>query len=71
VAFSRDGRRIATGSEDRTVRLWDAASGQEVLTLKGHTDIVRCVGFSNDGCRLVSGGWDHTVRVWDARPLGD
>ena len=71
VAFSADGRRIATCSEDHTVRLWDAASGQEVLTLKGHTDIVRCVAFSKDGRRLVSGGWDHTVRVWDATPLGD
>jgi WD40 repeat protein len=71
MAYSPDGRRIATGSEDRTVRLWEAASGQEVLTLKGHTDVVRSVTFSKDGRRLVSGGWDRTVHVWDATPLGD
>ena len=47
---------------------WDAQTGQETLTLKGHSDIVWSVGFSPDGKRIVSGG-DKTVKVWDARPL--
>jgi uncharacterized protein with WD repeat len=69
VCFSPDGRRLASAGEDRTVRVWDAASGQELLSLKGHTGAVRSVCFSPDGRRLASAGSDQndqTVRVWDA-----
>jgi WD40 repeat protein len=69
VAFSPDGRRIATTSSDRTVKLWDSETGQEVLTLRDHTASLSCVAFSPDGHRLVSGSIDHTARVWDATPL--
>jgi WD40 repeat protein len=69
IAFSPDGRRIATTSLDRTVKLWDAETGFEVLTLRGHNASVKCVAFSPDGHRLVSGSIDGTARVWDARPL--
>jgi WD40 repeat protein len=69
LAFSPDGKRIASGSQDRTIKLWDAATGQEVLTLRGHTAPVWAVAFSPDGHRLASASHDGTVRIWNARPL--
>ena len=55
---SPDGKRIVSGSEDTTVRVWDAQTGQEVVSLKGHTDSVDRVCFSPDGKRIASGSWD-------------
>ncbi|MGZ8939028.1 MAG: WD40 repeat domain-containing serine/threonine protein kinase, partial [Limisphaerales bacterium] len=66
VAYSPDGRRIVTGSADKTARVWDAETGQESFPLEGHTASVRSVAFSRDGQRIVTGSWDRTVRVWDA-----
>ena len=66
VAFSPDGQRLASASADKTVKVWNAATGQKMLTLKGHTNWVHSVTFSPDGKRLASGGSDHTVKVWDA-----
>ena len=66
VGFSSDGTRIVSGSDDNSVRVWDASTGVELKELKGHTYPVNSVGFSSDGTRIVSGSDDRSVRVWDA-----
>ncbi|SFT99038.1 WD domain-containing protein, G-beta repeat-containing protein [Arthrobacter sp. ov118] len=66
VAFSPDGRVLASGGSDNNVLLWDAATGKRIgAPLSGHTDVVRSVAFSPDGRLLASGSEDRTVRVWD------
>ncbi|MEX1363672.1 MAG: protein kinase, partial [Nannocystaceae bacterium] len=66
VATSADGERIATGSQDRTVRIWSAHSGAPIRTLEGHERTVRAVAFSSDAVRLASASDDGTARIWDA-----
>jgi WD40 repeat protein len=66
VAFSSDGTWIVSGSDDNSVRVWDALTGVELKELKGHTSWVKSVAFSSDGMRIVSGSTDDSVRVWDA-----
>jgi WD40 repeat protein len=65
VAFSPDGSKLASGSSDRTVRVWNVATGQVEQTLEGHLDSVWSVVFSPDGSKVASGSRDHTVRVWN------
>jgi hypothetical protein len=66
VAFAPDGRRIVSGSDDKTVRVWDAETGAQLARLEGHEEEVFSVAFAPDGRRIISGSIDNTVRVWDA-----
>ena len=64
VAFSPDGSRVVSGSEDNTVRIWNVATGESEAELKGHSGRVSSVVFSPDGSHVVSGSEDNTVRIW-------
>ena len=66
VAWSPDGKRIASSSGDNTVQVWDAVDGSHVFTYKGHSDTVEAVAWSPDGKRVASGSEDKTVQVWEA-----
>lgn len=65
VAFSPDGRRALSGSEDHTVRYWDLSTGKSIRELRGHTRVVNAVAFLPDGKRALSAGDDKTLRLWN------
>jgi WD40 repeat protein len=65
VAFSADGKQLATGSMDRTAKIWDIVSGAEINTLKGHEGEIWAIAFSSDGKTLATGSNDFTVKLWD------
>ncbi|MEG3987473.1 NACHT domain-containing protein [Microcoleus sp. S28C3] len=67
VIFSPDGKLLATGDTDGIVRLWEASTGREILTCKGHTNVVESVAFSPDGKILASASYDKTIELWDVK----
>jgi WD40 repeat protein len=66
AAFSPDSQRIVTASFDKTTRLWDAATGNEITLLQGHIGWVNSAEFSPDGERILTAAEDGTARLWDA-----
>lgn len=67
VAFSPDGRFIASGSFDKSVRLWDGCSGKYITTLRGHVAAIYQIAWSPDSRMFVSGSKDSTMKLWDLR----
>ena len=65
LAFSPDGKTLVSGSEDKTIKLWDLETGHVLKTFEGHTGLVRGVAFSPDGRRIASVSQDMTVKLWD------
>lgn len=67
VAYSNDGKHILSGSYDKTLKLWDRATGREIRTFKGHTKWVKAVALSPDGKYALSGSTDETLKLWDLK----
>ncbi|MBW4644006.1 MAG: ribosome assembly protein 4 [Goleter apudmare HA4340-LM2] len=65
IVFSPDGLTLASASSDKTIKIWDVATGQTLKTLKGHNNSVTSVAFSPDGLTLASGSLDKTIKLWD------
>jgi hypothetical protein len=67
AAYSPDGSRIVSGSQDKVVRIWDAKSGHTLRKLEGHTGAVRSAAYSPEGSRIVSGAVGGNLKIWDAK----
>ncbi|KAJ7143935.1 WD40-repeat-containing domain protein [Mycena epipterygia] len=65
VAFAQDGTRLASGSDDKTIRVWNVSTGEKERTFSGHSAWVRSVIFSPNGSRIASGSDDGTIRIWN------
>lgn len=67
VAYSPDGKLLATAGDDKMAILWDAATGKMLMTLRGHTQVIEIIAFSPDGKKLATGSDDKTVKLWDVQ----
>src|SRR5262245_8862549 len=67
IAWSPDGRMLASPAADKTIRLWDAETGECVRTLEGHVEVVTSVAFDPIGHTLASGSDDQSVKLWDVK----
>lgn len=65
LAFSPDNLHLASANQDKTIQIWETATGEEVFRLRGHTGVVTAVAFSPNGRRLISASHDHTIKIWD------
>jgi WD40 repeat protein len=65
LAWSPDGRQLASGYVTGTIKVWDTTTGVEIATLRGHGAMVNSLAWSPDGRRLASGSWDRTAKMWD------
>jgi len=66
VAWSPCGMKIASGSDDSSIKIWQAETGQELMTLKGHLGMITALAWTPDGRKLATGGTDWTVKIWDS-----
>ena len=69
MVFSPNGKQVASGSEDKSVKLWIIETGTCESTMTRHSDIVSSVAFSADGQWVVSGSYDKTIRLWDTHAV--
>jgi WD40 repeat protein len=67
IAFSPNAKYLASGGDDKTVKLWDSDQRKELITLRGHSDSVLSIAFSADGVYLASGSADKTIKLWSLR----
>ena len=64
VAYSPDGTKIISGSGDKTIKIWEANTGECLKTLKGHSETIFSVAYSSDGTKIISCSYDETIKIW-------